>query len=125
MLGAAPVSKKWIGLNRAAKPVMGIVSGGPSIGTAASWFHGFAQAWELLARGGARMCWRPIDRARDAVFENSKAGSDDERRARQKRIAAIVGVALRDRADGSRPRVGHELSHHIGGRGGGHGRSLP
>jgi len=71
------------------------------------------------------MRWRLTDRARDAVFQTSELGSDEERRARHKVVAAIVGVALQDRADGSRPRVGHELSHHIGERGGGQGRIVP
>ena len=71
MFGAAPVSKKRIGLNLAAKPAMGIVSRGPSIGSAAGWFHGMARGRKLLARGGARMRWRPIDQARDSVVQGS------------------------------------------------------
>ena len=78
-----------------------------------------------MTRGGARVRWRPTDRARDAGFEISKLGSDEKRRARHKVVAAIVGVALQDSADRWQPRLGHELSHHIGGRGGGHGRSVP
>ena len=37
MFGAAPVSKKRIGLNRAPEPVMGIVWRSLPIGTAANW----------------------------------------------------------------------------------------
>ncbi len=125
MFGAAPVSKKRIGLNRPPEPVMGIVSRGPSIGTAASWFGGLTQMRDPMTRGGARMYWRPIDRARDAVSETSELGSDGERRARHDRAAAMVGVALFDSAKGFWPRLGHELSHHIGGRGGGQSRSVP
>ncbi len=55
MFGAAPVSKKRIGLNRAPEPVMGIVWRSPSIGTAASWLGGLVQVRDLVTRGGARM----------------------------------------------------------------------
>jgi len=71
------------------------------------------------------MGWRPTDRARDAVFLTSEPGSDKERGARRKRAAAMVGVALQDSANRCRPRLGHELLHHIGGPGGGQGRSVP
>ena len=53
-----------------------------------------------MAQGGVRMLWRPIDRAHDAVFEASEAGSDGEHVVRQKRTVATVGVALQDRVDG-------------------------
>ena len=125
MFGAAPVSKKRFGLNGAAEPVMGIVSRRPSIGTAASWFDGFAQVREPMTRDGTRMRRRPIDWARDVVLETSEPGSDEKHRARHKQRAAMAGVALQDRADGWRLLLGHELSHHIGGRGGGRGRSVP
>jgi hypothetical protein len=68
---------------------------------------------------------RPIDWARDVVLETSEPDSDDECHARHKRRAAMVSVALQDRADGWRLLLGHELSHHMGGRGGGQGRSVP
>ena len=71
------------------------------------------------------MRWRTINRGRDAVFEASEPGNNKERRARRKRATAMAGVALQDSADRSRPRLGHELSHHMGGRGGGYGRSVP
>ncbi len=104
---------------------MGIVWRSPSIGTAASLFDGLVQVRDPMARGGVRMHWRSIDRVRDAVFETSELSGGEERRARHKVVAAMVGVALQDRADGWRPRLGHELSHHIGGRGGGQGRNVP
>ena len=104
---------------------MGIVSRRPSIGTAASWFDGFVQVRDSTTRCGARTRWCPIDWARGAVFETSEPGSDDECRARHKRAAAVAGVALQDSAERQRPRLGHELSHHMGRRGGGQGRSVP
>ncbi len=104
---------------------MGIVSRSPSIGTDAGWLDGFAQMQDPMAQGCARILWRPIDRARDAVFGLSDLVSNIECLAWHKVVTAIVGVALQDRADEWRPRLGHELSHHIGGRGGGQGRSVP
>ena len=104
---------------------MGIVSRCPLIGIAASWCDGLAQVQDPMTRGCARMRWRPTDRARDAVFQTSEPGNDKERHGRHKEAAAMAGVALQNSADGSRPRLGHELSHHIGGRGGGQGRSVP
>ena len=100
MFGAAPVSKKRIGLDRAPELVMGIVWRSPSIGTAASWCGGSTQMLDPMARGGARMRWRSSDRARDAVFENSEAGSDGEDPSRQKRVVAhcrrcLAGQSLR------------------------------
>jgi hypothetical protein len=75
---------------------MGIVSLGPWIGTAASWFDGLVPVRDLVTRVGARTGWRPIDRARDVVFGTSEPGSDKERRAGHKRAAATVGVAFQD-----------------------------
>jgi hypothetical protein len=40
-------------------------------------------------------------------------------------VAAIADVALPDGAKGWRSRLGHELSHHVGGRGGGQGCNVP
>jgi hypothetical protein len=38
---------------------------------------------------------------------------------------AVFGVALPDRAESERRALGHELSHHIGGRDGGSGFRMP
>ncbi len=78
---------------------MGIVSRRPSIGTAVSWFDGFAQVRGLVTRGGARMRSHPIEWARGAGFESGELDSDGEHRARHKRAATMVGVALQGRAD--------------------------
>jgi len=80
---------------------MRIVSRRPLIGTAASWSDGLAQVRDPMTRGGARMRWRPTDRARDAVFQTSEPGNDKEHHARHKRFAAMAGVAFQDRADRS------------------------
>jgi hypothetical protein len=71
------------------------------------------------------MRWRPIDRAREAVFQTNELGNDGKCRLRHELLAADFGVASRDGPNGWRQRLGHELSHHIGGRGGGQGGSVP
>ncbi len=104
---------------------MGIVSRRSLIGTAASWFEDLVQAQTSMTWGGAWMRLHPTEWARGVGFETGGLDCDGEHRARHKRAAAVAGVALQNSADGQRPRLGHELSHHIGGRGGGQGRSVP
>ena len=79
---------------------MGIVLRRPLIGTAASWFNGLAQVRDPMTRGDAWMRWRTTDRARDAIFDTSELGSDKQRRARHKLVAAMADVALQDSASG-------------------------
>jgi hypothetical protein len=125
---AAPVSKKRIGLNRAPNLPMGFVWRGPSIMTVASRPEGFAQIGQVghsVRRRGILMCWGPTDHPREAACETCEPGNNGESRERPAVLAAIVDVALRKGAKGWRQRLCHELSHHIGGRGGGHGDSLP
>jgi hypothetical protein len=71
------------------------------------------------------MRWRPIDRAREANFQTSELGNDRNRRPGHELLAAVFGVASRDESNGWPQRLDHELSHHIGGRGGGRGCSVP
>jgi hypothetical protein len=71
------------------------------------------------------MRWRPIDRAREAVFQTNEPGNDGKRRPGHELLAAVFGVASRVGSNGWQQRLDHELSHHIGGRGGGQGGSMP
>ena len=124
-LGAASVSKKRIGLNLAAIPPMGLASLSPSVGAAVDWCDQPARMQHSTRRLGARMLRRPVNRLGEAIFGHHGRDDDEARRTRRELVAAISSVALRDGANSWRSRLGHELSHHIGGRGGGQGCNVP
>jgi hypothetical protein len=75
---------------------MGIVLPGPWIMS----LTGRRDRLVLVRLRGARVCWRPIDRAREAAFEITGAGNDEERFVRHELVGVVVGVASREGAKG-------------------------
>jgi len=125
VLGAAPVSTKRIGLNGAAKPPMGFAQRVPWTGTVACRRDEVPRMQDCMARNGSRTMQHAIDRQHNAVFEINALDDGEEYSARHELVAAASGVALLSSAAGWHRRLGHEVSRHMGWRGGGHGCSLP
>jgi hypothetical protein len=123
-VGAAPVSKNRLGLSRGPPTSMGIV--------AARLFD--VARCEVAGRDhagasiGATSCcrgrWRWMDRVRGSVCRARHVLCGEQCGARHTLVGAVFGGAWQDRAGGGRRAPVHELSHHIGGRGGGCGRRM-
>ena len=103
---------------------MGFALAGLSIGTAVGRSERPAWIRRSTRPVGARVDWRPVDRPETGLLPPALVAAVYKRGARRKLVAAIADVALHYSGNGWRLRLGHEVSHHIGGRGGGQGRNV-
>ena len=91
-LGAAPVSKKRIGLNLAAIPPMGFASLSPAVGAAVDWSDRPTRMLGSTCRLGARMLRRPVNWIGGAILGHHCRNHDEERRARRELLVANLAL---------------------------------